>query len=193
MDIYNRQKSFKLDTDITVTIVGLGGIGFWVAKLLAMSGVNKFYFFDDDVIEDTNLNRLDLPYTTIGLNKAGVAKKIINQIRPECIIYTFPYKFKETLYTSSDFIVDCTDNLKSQLEIQEIADINGSIYIKAGYDGTHISINNRVGEWGEAPDGYTITPSWVVPAILVATLTVAKMLKSYTNELSLDILDIFNY
>jgi len=79
---------------------------------------------------------------TLGMNKAGVVKKVINQLRPNCSTYVLPYRFKETLYTDSDYIVDCTDNFASQLEIQEIAKIKDAIYVKAGYDGTHISISN---------------------------------------------------
>ena len=192
-NLYDRQEAFNLNTDIVITICGAGGIGYWVAKLLAMSGVNKLHIFDDDVIEESNLNRLDLPIQALGMNKAGVVKKVINQIRPDCSVYIMPYKFKETMYSDSDYIVDCTDNFKSQLDIQEIAKNKGTIYVKAGYDGTHISISNCVGEWGEAPDGYTITPSWAVPAITVASLTVAKILKSCKKEATLDIMDVFTF
>jgi molybdopterin/thiamine biosynthesis adenylyltransferase len=193
MGIYDRQEAFKLNTDITVSIVGCGGIGYWVAKLLAMSGVEKLYLYDADVIEETNLNRLDLPMQTLGMNKAGVVKKVINQLRPNCSTYVLPYRFKETLYTDSDYIVDCTDNFASQLEIQEIAKNKGAIYVKAGYDGTHISISNSVAEWGESVDGYTVTPSWCVPAITVAALTVAKILKSWEKAATLDIMDVFTF
>jgi len=193
MGIYDRQEAFNLNTDITVSIIGQGGIGYWVAKLLAMSGVKNLYLFDDDVIEESNLNRLDLPMQTLGMNKAGVAKKVINQLRPECSVYVLPYRFKETLYTDSNYIVDCTDNFASQLEIQKIAKDKGAIYVKAGYDGTHISISNSVAEWGESVDGYTVTPSWCVPAITVAALTVAKIMKSCEKSATLDIMDVFTF
>jgi len=193
MGIYDRQEAFNLNVDITVSVIGCGGIGYWVAKLLAMSGVEKLYLYDADVIEETNLNRLDLPIQTLGMNKAGVVKKVINQLRPNCSTYVLPYRFKETLYTDSDYIVDCTDNFASQLEIQEIAKNKGAIYVKAGYDGTHISISNSVAEWGESVDGYTVTPSWCVPAITVAALTVAKILKSWEKAATLDIMDVFTF
>jgi len=193
MGIYDRQEAFNLNVDITVSVIGCGGIGYWVAKLLAMSGVEKLYLYDADVIEETNLNRLDLPIQTLGMNKAGVVKKVINQLRPNCSTYVLPYRFKETLYSDSDYIVDCTDNFASQLEIQEIAKNKGAIYVKAGYDGTHISISNSVAEWGESVDGYTVTPSWCVPAITVAALTVAKILKSWKKAATLDIMDVFTF
>jgi hypothetical protein len=66
-------------------------------------------------------------------------------------------------------------------------------YIKSGYDGTHISINDKIAEWGESQDGYRIVPSWAVPAIIVASLTVAKIMKYNTFELGTDISNIFNY
>jgi len=194
MGIYDRQKDvLNIDSMPVVTVCGCGGAGYWVAKLLAMSGVDKMYLFDPDVIDETNLNRLDLPIGSIGINKAAAVKKVINHLRPACTVYTMPFNFKESMYSHSNYIVDCTDNMKSQLEIQETADKYGATYVKAGYNGTHISIHNRVGEWGESPDGYTITPSWVVPSVIVASLTVAKILKSYTKELSLDISKIFNF
>jgi len=193
MGIYDRQEAFNLNTDITVSVVGCGGIGYWVAKLLAMSGVKNLYLYDADVIEESNLNRLDLPMQTLGMNKAGVTKKVINQLRPECSVYVLPYRFKETLYSNSDYVVDCTDNFASQLEIQKIAKDKGAIYVKAGYDGTHISISNSVAEWGESVDGYTVTPSWCVPAVTVAALTVAKIMKSWTKAATLDIMDVFTF
>ena len=61
-----------------MTIVGLGGIGYWVAKFLAMAGVEKLYVFDFDVIEEHNLNRLDLPSRFVGKNKADVVKIVVS-------------------------------------------------------------------------------------------------------------------
>jgi hypothetical protein len=87
-------------------------------------------------------------------------------------------------------LVDCTDNISSQLENQNIADNSKSKYVKAGYDGYGISINNRVGEWGESPDGYIIEPSWVVPAITVAALTVAKITRFTKSEIATTIPNI---
>ena len=41
-----------------VGIVGLGGVGSFVAQMLAYLGVNEFLLVDDDIIEESNLNRL---------------------------------------------------------------------------------------------------------------------------------------
>ena len=188
MDLYDRQKKIKLNVNQSVLIAGCGGIGFHVAKMLAMSGVETLNLYDNDVIEESNLNRLDLPFNTIGMNKADVTKKVINQIRPQCNVKAFPYKLASHVWPSEcDWLVDCTDVYSSQQENENLAKLNGSKYCKSGYNGTVISINNNVAQWGDAPDGYTVTSSWIVPAIIIASLTVGKILKYTNKELGYDI------
>lgn len=193
MDIYNRQKSLRLKTEQSIAIVGCGGIGFWVGKFAAMSGIPKIYLFDNDIIEDTNLNRLDIPPKFIGKNKADALKLVINTIRPDCDVMSFPYKFGSHLWPRSiDWLVDCTDNVKSQLENQELAEYNGARYVKAGYDGEDMSIHNKVATWGEAPDGYQIIPSWVVPASIIAAMTIAKIMKYHNAEPITNVRNLMN-
>ena len=190
--LYNRQQKLKLDTDISITIVGCGGIGFWVAKFAAMSGIEKMYLFDPDIIEEHNLNRLDIPYKFIGRNKSDITKLMINSIRPDCTVYAFPYKFSDMHTTDTDWLIDCTDNHESQLENQRIAGSQyGMKYVKAGYDGESFSIHNSVAEWGESEDGYQIVPSWVVPATVVAALTVAKIMKYKSSETITNVENLF--
>jgi hypothetical protein len=67
----------------------------------------------------------------------------------------------------------------------------GIKYMKVGYDGTHITVANKVAGWGEAEDGYTITPSWVVPAVVVAAMAVGSILKYSGKEMSLDVVNLY--
>lgn len=188
-NIYDRQKTLHIDSKMSITVIGAGGVGFHVAKLAAMSGIEKINIYDPDVIEETNLNRLDLPMTTIGKNKAAVAKGVINFLRPDALVYSFPFKFQDHLFNvnKTDWIVDCTDSVKVQRLHQEIADKYKVHYMKVGYDGEHITLANRVAEWGDDVEGYTTIPSWVVPAITVAALAVGKIMKYQTAELSTDL------
>jgi len=191
MSLYNRQKSLGLNIDTSISVVGLGGIGFWVSKFAAMSGISKIYAFDPDVLEENNLNRLDLPLKFINRNKADIVKIVINSIRPQCTIYTFPFKFSDMHNTDTDWLIDCTDNYSSQITNQKIAKSKGMKYLKAGYDGEAFSINNKVAEWGDVEDGYQITPSWVVPAVIVASMTVAKVIKYNKEELFTNVKNLF--
>lgn len=191
MDLYNRQEKLALKTP-SISVVGVGGIGYWVAKYAVMSGIEKIYLFDPDVVEESNLNRLDFSYEYIGRNKAEVTKDVIIKIRPLISIYSMPYILQEHTFQKTDWLIDCTDKFKSQLENQRIARKFGSNYCKAGYNGESITISNSVAEWEtqNVPDGYTITPSWVVPATIAAALTIAKVMKYSNGEISKNIKQI---
>ncbi len=189
--MYNRQDTLGLKTNKSITIVGCGGIGFHVAKIAAMSGIEKIVLFDPDVIEISNLNRLDVPMATIGKNKAMVTKVTIKMIRPDCDVISYPFKYNESFAVNTDWVVDCTDRMASQIENKRVADLIHAKYVKAGYNGEHMTIANDVAEWGESVDGYTITPSWAVPAIVVAALTVAKIMKYNNKEMSSDLNRLF--
>ena len=76
---------------------------------------------------------------------------------------------------------------------QEIANKIGSKYLKAGYDGENFSIHNSVAEWGESEDGYVVIPSWVVPASIVAALTVGKVMKYYDKEVISNISQLYSF
>ncbi len=56
-DVLNRQKDLKLREIESVAIIGVGGVGSWVAGFLALSGVTKIAIIDNDVVEASNLNR----------------------------------------------------------------------------------------------------------------------------------------
>ena len=145
-DLYNRQKSLGLNIDQSLTVVGAGGIGYWVCKFAALSGIKNFRIFDPDVFQESNFNRIDLsPISFLGKNKAEVAKLMIENVRPLCDVLSYPFKFKSGLFTRTDWIIDCTDVFSSQEENYRIAAENHIKYLKARYDGFQISINNKIG------------------------------------------------
>jgi len=181
MDIYKRQETLNLNKNHKVAVVGCGGIGYWVAKFLALSGIEHIQLFDPDILEEHNLNRMDIPKKYIGKNKADITKLAIQSVRDECTVYAYPYKFND-LVGKVDWVIDCTDSAKAQLENQEIARKIGAKYFKAGYDGENFGIHNQVAEWGETEGGYTIVPSWCVPSVIVASMAVAKIMKYPEKE-----------
>lgn len=197
MEFYNRQESLGLDTDKVVVVIGCGGIGMNVALQLAMAGTRKIILFDADTIEPHNLNRLPVPASFIGKNKAFTTETFISQMRPhgDVQVQHYPFNFNPDVIDIEEVtdIVDCTDVFQAQVNNQEVADTNGIKYFKAGYDGFSISINNRVAQWdtGETPDGYQITPSYCVPAIAIASLAVHKVLTNSEKEIGCVVNDLF--
>ena len=191
--LYGRQEKLKINNKQSITICGAGGIGFWVCKFAALAGIPKIRIYDPDTFEEHNLNRIDVDYDSIGKNKAVVARDMVENIRPDCDIMALPFKFKEHMFDGTDWIVDCTDLFESQQVISGIAKNVSTRYMKAGYNGWNISINNEIAEWGEAPDQYTVIPSFVVPAAIISALVVAKITNFTDHEIGCKVEDLYNF
>ncbi len=84
--LYERQTPLQLEIPGSVAVIGVGGVGYWVAKDLALSGVPKLYLFDPDTVEIHNLNRLDMTPDAVGKAKVQVMEAIIRSIRPLCSV-----------------------------------------------------------------------------------------------------------
>ena len=145
---YERQRDMQLNTDISVFIVGLGGVGFNVGLQLAMSGVNHLYLVDHDFIEPHNLNRIPVTPQDVGQRKVEVLKNQIQSMRPDAHIVAFAYPFREMMIPGQiDWLVDCTDRFRVQKENYSIARSRGMNYCKLGYDGDYISIFSAPAQW----------------------------------------------
>jgi len=195
--LYDRQTTLDLDTDKRIIVCGVGGIGWNCAKMLAMAGVKEVVCFDADTVEIHNLPRLDIPMTCLGKNKADLLERMVKQMRPDASFTGFPFWFNPDVIKVGDYdiLVDCTDKFDTQVENKGIADGAGIGYIKAGYDGLSITISNTLPEWdtGNHQDGYRVIPSYVSPAVIVAALTVQKILSNSQAEIFTTIDKMFNH
>jgi hypothetical protein len=98
-------------------IIGLGGIGSQVAQQLAYLGVGNFLLVDDDVVEDSNLNRLvgALPGDAFEKSqKVAVAERMITGINPEATVMKLPLTLTSEValrsLTQVDYLFGCVDN-----------------------------------------------------------------------------------
>lgn len=67
-----------------ITIVGIGGVGSWVAEALARSGVGEISLVDMDDICLTNTNRqVHTLQETVGKSKIGTMAQRLNAINPD--------------------------------------------------------------------------------------------------------------
>ncbi|HKR04986.1 MAG TPA: ThiF family adenylyltransferase [Bacteroidia bacterium] len=81
---YTQQKKLQ---DAHVLIMGIGGIGNFIATALATAGAGKITLVDYDVVEETNLNRQILfSENDIGKNKAEAAAKRLKELNSNCEI-----------------------------------------------------------------------------------------------------------
>ncbi len=181
MNLYDRQELLGIIPFPRAVVIGCGGVGTWVAIQLALEGTPQLHVFDHDTLELTNLNRLPYPMNYIGLPKTEALKRYTAQVRPDCLVETYSRADLPSFILAcgpqpiSTIVFDCTDNLPSQREIYGWARRRAGVYTRAGYDGTQIAVCGAPPAWATddaEPDGYQITPSWVVPAVLVASLAV---------------------
>ncbi len=106
-----------------VIIFGLGGVGSYVAEALARSGIGKMTVVDKDTVDITNINRqLYALHSTIGKDKAQVAKERILDINPECQVTPIvkmylPENADEFNLAEYDYIVDAIDNVTAKIDL----------------------------------------------------------------------------
>ena len=104
-------------------VIGIGGVGSWVAEAFARSGVGQLTLIDLDDLCVTNINRQIHALTdTVGLSKVDVMADRIKQINPECQVNTIEdfitlENVRELLTDSFDYVVDAIDsvNVKSAI------------------------------------------------------------------------------
>jgi len=120
-----------------ISVVGCGGLGNFVLLGLIGIGINNICIIDDDKIELSNLHRQIL-FTEkhIGKNKVNSAKEILLQRNSNLQINTYNCKIndqnKNELLKNSDIVIDCTDNLKSRMIIDDFCSFNNTPMIYGG-------------------------------------------------------------
>ena len=107
-----------------VLVVGAGGLGSPVLLYLAAAGVGTIGIIDNDVVSESNLQRqilYDSP--CIGLPKAEIAARKLNQLNPQCRIVSLRERLEthnaQKLIADYDVVVDATDNLLSRYVIND--------------------------------------------------------------------------
>lgn len=109
-----------------VTIVGCGALGGFVSMLLARVGIGSLVLCDDDVFEESNLNRqFFCDEKTIGRPKVDVAQENLGKIASHLLITPFAQRAtKENLphmLTGSHLMVDCVDSVATRIMLDEAA------------------------------------------------------------------------
>lgn len=106
-----------------VALFGIGGVGGYVAEVLARSGVGELHLIDNDRVAPSNLNRqIFALHSTIGQYKVDVAEARIHDINPACTVrkykmFYLPENADEIDLSTFDYVVDCIDTVKAKIEL----------------------------------------------------------------------------
>lgn len=109
--------------DKHVIVFGVGGVGGYVVEALARSGIGKISIVDNDVVNESNINRQIIAlHSTIGKQKVEVLKNRILDINPECQVFVhnqffLPENSKDFDFSIYDYVVDAVDTVTAKLEI----------------------------------------------------------------------------
>ena len=80
--------AFKRLKEAHVCVVGIGGVGSWVAEALARSGIGEMTLIDPDDISTTNINRqVHANIQTVDNSKVEVMQQRIALINPDCVCH----------------------------------------------------------------------------------------------------------
>lgn len=116
---------FKL-LDARVLLIGAGGLGSPAAYYLAAAGVGTIGIIDNDVVEESNLQRQIIHNTKrIGQYKAESARETIQDLNPDVKVITYLERLDETnvarIIADYDVILDGTDNFPTRYLLNDAA------------------------------------------------------------------------
>ena len=103
----------------SVLIVGTGGLGSPLALYLAAAGVGRIGLVDFDVVDESNLQRQIIHFTSdVGRSKIESAKRKILEINPSAVVESYELALRAEnaldIIKNYDVVVDGTDNFPTR-------------------------------------------------------------------------------
>ena len=114
------ENDLNILNDLSVLILGVGGVGGYVAESLARSGVGNIILVDFDTIDESNINRQIIALdSTIGLKKVDVLENRLKEINSDINIVKVDKFIDSENFTSLfdykiDFFVDACDTVTTK-------------------------------------------------------------------------------
>lgn len=125
----------------TVAVVGVGGVGSWVAEALARSGVAGLVLVDLDQVAESNVNRqVQALSTTLGQAKVLALQDRIAQIHPGCRVqaveeFAAPGNWPALLPVPVQAAVDACDQVRAKATVAAWARATGVPLVCVGAAG----------------------------------------------------------
>jgi adenylyltransferase/sulfurtransferase len=123
--------------DAKVLLIGAGGLGSPAGFYLAAAGVGTLGIVDDDVVDDSNLQRQILHTTDrIGMAKVESARQALTAINPDVTIVAHETRLSKEnvldIFRDYDLIVDGADNFPTRYLINDACVLLGKPNIHGG-------------------------------------------------------------
>jgi len=136
------KKGQKKLSEATVSVVGVGGLGSVIADALVRCGVGEIRIADDDIVEESNLQRQTLySEDDIGSPKVEVALSKLKKINSNVDIKIQEDRIGpdniEEFIEGSDIVLDGTDNLETRYTMNDACVKNNIPWIYTAVMGTY--------------------------------------------------------
>ncbi|MEY4752795.1 MAG: hypothetical protein RJA44_470 [Pseudomonadota bacterium] len=124
-----------------IAVVGVGGVGSWVAEALARSGVARLVLIDLDQVAESNINRqVQALGSTVGAAKVQALQQRIHDIHPGCEVlaveeFVAPENWPALLPAEVDVLIDACDQARAKLALADWARQGGRALVCVGAAG----------------------------------------------------------
>jgi molybdopterin/thiamine biosynthesis adenylyltransferase/proteasome lid subunit RPN8/RPN11 len=128
-----------------VAVIGCGSLGYQITLLLAQKGIGKFTLIDPDYWDKTSLNRVWIPLSHVGINKAESLAEILSgrNIEARALSCKVEDVVAEKI-DDADLLVVATDTISSRIIANRLAvDSNRAAVIAAAEirDSDNVSVS----------------------------------------------------
>jgi tRNA threonylcarbamoyladenosine dehydratase len=101
-------------------VVGIGGVGSWIAEALARSGLGAITLIDLDVVAESNLNRqAHATIANLGRNKIDAMRERIQSFATDCDVrvvddFVTPENISAIIPHDTNIVIDAIDNVRAK-------------------------------------------------------------------------------
>lgn len=147
-------ENYEAIRDVTVLIVGVGGVGSVSAEMLTRCGVGKLILFDYDKVELANMNRLFFRPEQAGMSKVDASKQTLTDINPDVEFECFDYDITSTSnydhFTKCitkggiggkrvNLVLSCVDNYEARMTINMACNELDQVWMESGVSENAVS------------------------------------------------------
>lgn len=173
-ELYARQKLIEgLHPPNKALVLGVGGVGSYVALFLTMVGVREITVVDPDVVEESNRSRVMFRPEHVGMSKVDAVYELMKALRTDVSIKTYNCKvedipeYEHEAVSRGSLLFDCRDN------VERLPEWLPQCIITGGYDGLTVTLDKNPkldNVFGDETVFYRVTPSFCVPPIFLASM-----------------------
>ncbi|KAJ6294265.1 hypothetical protein OIU76_022365 [Salix suchowensis] len=137
--------------ELSVAIVGIGGVGSVAAEMLTRCGIGRLLLYDYDTVELANMNRLFFRPEQVGMTKTDAASQTLSDINPDVVLESFTMNittvqgfetFMSSLRNKSfrpnkegsgvDLVLSCVDNYEARMAVNQACNELNQTWMESG-------------------------------------------------------------